>query len=396
MATVTVQQKGKYLYSVISYKDEYGKWKNKMETTGLIATGNKKRAQKIANERLAAFKEPVPYDENNPLLTDYLKEWLKFKKYRIAPTTFDGYEATVNSILIPYFEPKGLHLKDFSLKDGQQFIDDMQQSNRGQGGKNPSPGTIRKYHAVLHSSLEHAVKLEKIQYNPTDHVDLPPKEDKVANTFTESQLRQLNSLLENEDIGPIILFDSVYGCRRGESCGMRWCVLDFDHNTFEINHTVARAKGEDGKYTIVKKDRPKTPKSRRTFPLTPEIRSMFLTMKEEQQANRELFGNAYNEEYSDYIFVDALGNLITPTYLSDKYARLRDKYNLPHVTLHGIRHTVATLIIKRGGSMKYLQRYLGHSDFSTTANIYAHVECEEAAEQLSDIMTNILAGEKKQ
>lgn len=395
MATVTVQQKGKFLYTVISYKDEYGKWKNKMQTTGLIANGNKKRAQKIANERLAEFKEPIPYDENNPLLTDYLKEWLKFIKYRVAPTTFDNYEATVNRILIPYFESKELHLKDFSLKDGQKFVDDMQESNRGLGGNNPRPGTIRKYHAVLHSSLEHAVKLEKIPYNPTDHVDLPPKEDKVPNTFTESELRQLNNLLEHEDIGPLIVFESVYGCRRGESCGMRWCVLDTDNNTFEINHTVSRAKGADVKYTIIKRDCPKTPKSRRTFPLTTEIRSMFQTMKADQQANRELFGNAYNEEDSDYIFVDALGNLITPDYLSEKYARLRDKYNLPHVTLHGIRHTVATLIIKHGGSMKYLQRYLGHSDFSTTANIYAHVECEEAAEQLTDIMTNILAGEKK-
>ncbi|MBR1524063.1 MAG: site-specific integrase, partial [Lachnospiraceae bacterium] len=140
------------------------------------------------------------------------------------------------------------------------------------------------------------------------------------------------------------------------------------------------------------KDRTKNKSSRRTFPLTPEIKEMFLKMQEKQKANRELFGNGYNMEDSAYVFVDILGNLIAPDYLSRKYTRLRDKYGLPHVTLHEIRHTVATLMVKHKVPMKYVQSYLGHSDFSTTANYYAHVYNDEAKGEMADLMADILSG----
>lgn len=395
MATVTVQPKGKCWYSVISYKDQNGKWRNKMQTTGLTIKGNKKRAEKIAAERLAAFEEPMQIDENDPYLADYLRSWLKFVENRVEISTYNGYASSVESVLVPYFEPKRIKLKNLTLRDAQQFYDELMTSKRGRGGKAPQPTTIRRYHAALHAALEHAVKMEMIDFNPTDRVDLPKQKQIMHNTFTEEQLRRLNKLLEDEDIGPLILFDSVYGLRRSEMCGLRWKSIDFEHDLFTVDHTVVMVKGKDGKKQMIRKDRTKNKSSCRTLPLTPEIRSMFFELREKQAVNRELFGNGYNESDSEYVFVDMLGNLIRPDYLSRKYSRLRDMYDLPHVTLHEIRHTVATLLLKHKVPMKYVQVTLGHSDISTTANTYMHAAADEAAHETAGVMTNILYGENE-
>lgn len=392
MATVSVQPKGKCWYTVISYKDENGKWRNKMQTTGLPIKGNKKRAEKIAQERLAGFKEPVQVKWDDPFLSDYLKEWLNYMEGRVEMTTYDGYSSSVHCVLIPYFEPKKIRLKQFTLRDAQTFYDELRKSSRGRGGHPPKPTTIRRYHAALHEALEHAVRMDLIAFNPTDRVELPRNEQVIHNTFSEEQLRTLNNLLENEDIGPLIRFDSVYGVRRSEMCGLRWKSIDFLNNVFTIDHTVVAVRGKNGEREILKKDRTKNRSSHRTLPLTPEIREMFESMKKQQAANRELFGNGYNDGDSEYVFVDMLGNLINPDYLTRKYTRLRDKYGLPHVTLHEIRHTVATLMIKHKISMKHVQVWLGHRDFSTTANYYTHVYSDDIKDEMAEVMTDILNG----
>ena len=125
MATVSVQPKGKCWYTVISYKDENGKWRNKMQTTGLPIKGNKKRAEKVATERLAAFEEPVRADVEDPFLADYLKDWLNYMEGRVERTTYGGYASSVNCVLVPYFEPKKTRLKSFSLREAQTFYDEL-------------------------------------------------------------------------------------------------------------------------------------------------------------------------------------------------------------------------------------------------------------------------------
>lgn len=395
MATVTVQQKGNYWYTVINYKDEHGKWKNKMQATGLSLKGNKKKAEKIAMERLASFIEPDQLDDNNPLLVDYLRSWLTFIENRVEISTYNGYVSSVECVLIPYFEPKKMKLKDLTLKDAQKFYDEILNSNRGRGGKPPQPTTIRRYHAAFHSALEHAIKMEMIENNPTDRVDLPRRHQVKHNTFSEEQLMRLNNLIVNEDIGPLIWVDSIYGLRRSEICGLKWKAVDFENDVFTIEHTVIVAKGKDGKKHLIKKDRTKNASSCRTFPLDPDMKILLLELRRQQEENRKLFGKAYNEADSEYVFVDRLGNLINPDYLSRKYSRLRDKYELPHVTLHEIRHTVATLGLRHTSDMKAVQDYLGHSDYSTTANIYAHVDSSESKVRMAELMSNVLKGKYK-
>ena len=69
-----------------------------------------------------------------------------------------------------------------------------------------------------------------------------------------------------------------------------------------------------------------------------------------------------------------MGNLINPDYITDAFPRFLEKNNLRRIRFHDLRHSCASLLLANGVAMKQIQEWLGHSDFSTTANIYAHLD----------------------
>ena len=85
-------------------------------------------------------------------------------------------------------------------------------------------------------------------------------------------------------------------------------------------------------------------------------------------------GRCYNRNYLDYICVDEMGTLLSPNYVSSAFSKLLEKHGLRHIRFHDLRHSCASLLLANGVPMKQIQEWLGHSDFSTTANIYAHLD----------------------
>ena len=112
----------------------------------------------------------------------------------------------------------------------------------------------------------------------------------------------------------------------------------------------------------------------RTLPLVPAFREKLLHLRNEQENNRKLCGRCYSQEFLEYIFVDEMGNLMAPNYISSMFPTLLKKNNLRKIRFHDLRHSCASLLIADGVSMKYIQEWLGHSDFSITANVYAHLD----------------------
>ena len=129
----------------------------------------------------------------------------------------------------------------------------------------------------------------------------------------------------------------------------------------------------DGKEVLVESNGTKTKSSKRTLPLVPVFRERLLALQEEQKENRKLCGRCYNKKYADYICVDAMGNLLKPDYLSNSFQIILQNYHLRRIRFHDLRHSCASLLLANGVPMKMIQEWLGHSDFSTTANIYSHL-----------------------
>lgn len=95
---------------------------------------------------------------------------------------------------------------------------------------------------------------------------------------------------------------------------------------------------------------------------------------EQQKINRKLCGRSYCNDYLDYICVNELGVRLRPEYLTMAFPRLLEKNGLRRIRFHDLRHSCASLLLANNVPMKQIQDWLGHSDFSTTANIYAHLD----------------------
>ena len=72
--------------------------------------------------------------------------------------------------------------------------------------------------------------------------------------------------------------------------------------------------------------------------------------------------------------MDEIGNIISPNYVTTAFSKLLEKNGMRHIRYHDLRHSCASLMLANGVPMKQIQEWLGHSDFSTTANIYAHLD----------------------
>ena len=118
----------------------------------------------------------------------------------------------------------------------------------------------------------------------------------------------------------------------------------------------------------------KTKASVRTLPLLPVIEELLLAEKDKQETFRRLFKKEYCKKYLDYICVDQMGNLLRPNFVTEHFSYMISKYNLKKIRFHDLRHTCASLLLANGVSMKQIQIWLGHSNFSTTADIYAHLD----------------------
>ena len=115
-------------------------------------------------------------------------------------------------------------------------------------------------------------------------------------------------------------------------------------------------------------------------------------MKAQQKMNRKLCGRSYCKKYLDYIYVNEIGELVKPGYLTQHFPNLLEKNNMRRIRFHDLRHSCASLLLASGVPMKNIQEWLGHSDFSTTANIYAHLDYSSKLTSASAMESNFHLG----
>ena len=116
----------------------------------------------------------------------------------------------------------------------------------------------------------------------------------------------------------------------------------------------------------------------RTLPLIPVVKEYLLTLKKIQEENRRLFGNCYIG--TDYICTKADGSAFTPDEVSHKFKLFLKNNELPHIRLHDLRHSCASMLIAQGVDIKVIQEWLGHSSIATTGNIYGHLQFKQKVE----------------
>lgn len=361
-----LSEKGGYYYAVLSCTDAFGKRKTKWVSTGLPVKGNKKKAEAALMEARRAFEAEKPRTlDSDILFADYMEEWLEVIRSSIAVPTFSSYSTMVRKIIAPYFRERGITLGELTAKDIQGFY--LQQLKR------VSASSVIHYHANIHKALKYAVKIDLIETNPADKVERPKKDRFVGSFYDADEMTALFEASKGSRLELPILFGAFYGLRRSEAIGLKWDAIDFEHNTITIRHTVTSCN-IDGKLVLVESDTTKTKSSMRTLPLVPFVRERLLALQEEQKECRRVCGRSYIKDYLGYLCVNEIGDLIKPHYVTTSFAKFLRANGLRPIRFHDLRHSCASLLLANGVPMKQIQEWLGHSDFSTTANIYAHLD----------------------
>ena len=381
-----LQEKNGYFYVVLSYKDRHDKRKTKWIPTGYPVKGNKKKAEAFLMKQRAAFVVPDEDEtgEQEELFADYLVRWLEIAKSTIAVTTYSSYDGLLKSSILPWFRMRDIPLTHLTAKHIQDFYTAQL--------KRVKPNTVIHYHAIIHRALKYAVKTDLIPTNPADKVDRPKKNSFQPSFYDRDEINRLFEAAEGNIAEIPVKLAAFYGLRKSEVLGLKWDAIDFDHNVITIRHTVSGCTLE-GKYTVIAKDTTKTKSSRRTLPLTPPVRELLVKLRDEQAENRRLCGNCYCRDYEGYICINQVGRLLSPHFLTDQFEMIMKEAGLRQIRFHDLRHSSASLLLANGVPLKNIQEWLGHSDFSTTANIYAHLDAS-SKQNTADAMLRSLGFEE--
>lgn len=396
-----LQEKNNWYYAVLSCKRRDGRRYAKWIKTGIqCKRGNRKLAERFLDELRVKFNiygELITEEENNIisksttenridklnnkndhenmiqyhrdiLFADYMLIWLRIKKLDIDPVTYVGYYNNVVNVIYPYFFKKGIKLIEMTRQDIKDFY--LYERMGGDNSKIKKGTTIARYHANIHSALEMAVDDEIIPINISHNLK-PKTEEYIGDYYSIEEVKQLISFAKGTKIEIAVLFGLIYGLRRSEIVGLRWKCFDFDNNIFSITHTVTSVHVK-GKSLICAKDKTKNRSSLRSFPLLPYIKEFLVRWNQQIENNKRIFGNSYNYEYEEYIYVDEMGNRIKPEYISSTFKKFLEKHNMRHIRFHDTRHTCASVLLNFGDRLDDIQPWLGHSSRKTTER-YAHM-----------------------
>ena len=357
---------GRY-YAVLNYRNAGGQRKTKWIALGLPEKGNKRKAEAELARLRAEFEPPKEVGDlsSDMLFADYLLEWLEIAKGRLAVATYSSYAAMIKKPVGPYFRQRNLTLRELEARHLQMFYSEMLRKVK--------PNTVIHYHAIIHSALRYAVKTDMLVQNVADKVDRPKKNSFQPVFLSAEEMQKMFEALRGTKLELPVLVAAFYGFRRGEVLGLKWDAIDFERGTISVIRTVTTIT-LDGKQTEIEQQSAKTKSSLRTLPLIGSFREYFLQVKEAQELNKQVCGNCYNHEYDGFVFVDELGERMRANYLTSAFPKFLENHGLRRMRFHDLRHSCASLLLANGVPLKHIQEWLGHSDFTTTANIYAHLD----------------------
>ena len=305
-------------------------------------------------------------------LSEWLKQWYTLYLPNIEHLTRESYIERIEHRIIPVLG--AAQLKSLSAAMIQRWVNEMKEEL--------SPKSVKNVFIILKAALNKAVELKMIETNPCTGVVLPKMQKYQGDAYSQEEIQQTLNLAKGTDMYLILLLAFSLGLRRGELLAITWDDVDFENAEITINKSTFNDKGE----RIVKT--PKTVSGIRTIPLGKNLLNELKVAHRKYLENKLLMGS--NFDNSNLIICQENGSPYHTDSFSNKWKRFVKKHNIRYIRFHDIRHSNATALIAAGVDIKTVQKRLGHSDISTTMNIYAHVTAkmdENAANTIDNIVT---------
>lgn len=303
------------------------------------------------------------------VIKDIAVLWKDNKKQFVKESTYSAYCLLLTNHIIPYFGSKEAFVED----DVQQFV--LKSLKNGLSEK-----TIKDIIVVIKMIQKFGAKNKLMPLNQID-VLFPSKTSKKSLEIMskDNQKKLFEYLKENfsfKNLGIVICLCT--GIRIGELCALKWNSFDMDNNVVKVRHTVQRiyVVDEEVRYTKIVVNEPKTKESNRDIPLSSELIKIIKPLM--RIVNYEFYVLS-NEEKP-----------IEPRTYRNYYKRVLKNLGIPYLKFHGLRHSFATRCIESKNSVKTVSVILGHSNITTTMNLYVHPDNAEKKRCIEKMLKDIL------
>ena len=296
------------------------------------------------------------------------EEWKEEKKKYVKKSTYAAYQLLIQNHIKPYFGD----LYEVNEEKVQQFVFDKLDA-----GLNEK--TIRDIIIVLKMILKFGIKNGYLEYVQID-VKFPSKQDKKnLDVLSKADQKRFMEHLRNnftfKNLGIFICLST--GMRIGEICGLRWCDVDTAEGVIKVRHTLQRIYIIEGetRHTELLLDTPKTANSVRDIPMSSELLKMLKSLNK-----------VVNENY--YVISNDIKPIEPRTY-RNYYKKLCKQLDIPELKFHGLRHSFATRCIESKADYKTVSVLLGHSNISTTLNLYVHPNKEQKKKTIDKMLRSL-------
>lgn len=365
-------------------RDSYGKLIRK-EFYGK----SKSEAEAKRDEYLNNIKNGLSLDYKNAVLGDLMHTWL-FEVVRVSngvkASSFERYESIYRNY-VKDSEIYGLKLDGLKPIQIQRYYNKLYDD----GKKSTLITNINK---LLRTFFNYAVNEGYLLTNPCSgkRIVIPGKKSvnqTEVEVFTTGEISVFKAALNKHRLKALFLLALGTGLRQGELLGLKWSDIDFKDEELKVERSIRIVEiinrdGSRNRETVIQD--PKSKDSIRTVPIPSNLIPVLNAHKLKQAEEKLKAGDSYIT--SDFVFTTELGKTIDARNLLRSYTRLLKKADIPYRKFHALRHTYATKLFEADIPLKTVQKLLGHSDISITANVYTHVipkEKNKAAERINDL-----------
>ena len=294
-----------------------------------------------------------------------------------AVTTVYGYQKIIDNHIKPILGR--VLLQSLTAVQVQQYLNRKQQEGL-------SPNTIRKHYILLNSAVGLAVKQDMLGKNVIHSVNPPPERPPQHCFYSPEQLQHLFSITAGRSLEPVVKLAGYLGMRRSEICGLKWDNVDLKEGVLYICEARTAANG-----TAVDKG-PKSPSSVRRLAFTgnKDLRELLERMHRRYRQDRVKYGEAFNP--LGFVVTHGRGRPYAPDYLSSHFTKVIRDSGLPPCTLHGLRHSFASIANSQRVPMFSICKALGHSNTAITSKVYMHL-FDDTHQEVVDLVGQAIAAQ---
>jgi integrase len=350
--------------------DNTGTMKRRTETV----RGSRRDAEKALRDRLGQVDTGGFVPKTTETVAEFMHKWLfTYAATNTKPSTQRGYAGAIRR----YIAPSVGHLP---LQAVQPFH--IQKMHADMLGRGLSERTTLHAHTILKQALNHAVKWGLLVRNVAHAVDAPRPPDVELEMWDVPTIHRFIKAAKESPFGDLYHLAILTGMRRGELVGLKWEYVNLDAQTLAVTNTLQRINGMG-----IVEGGPKSRRSRRQIALGNEATRLLTEVRTRQLEKRLSAGPLWEDR--GYVFCQDNGRSLHPDKVSNKFKQIVDENALPHLSLKGLRHAHATLLLSAGIHPKVVSERLGHSRISVTMDIYSHVMPgmqEEAARAVDEAL----------